>query len=113
AVAGGGEQVERDGGELGAVATVAKWGHRAAAAVLGRCPKGYQASRDRSRPRGRALDRAIGKLAVVSRFFQADAAPARSPWMWTMLFNYRWPTHGYEATREAGMAAFAKSWQRE
>jgi len=33
--------------------------------------------------------------------------------MWTMLFNYRWPTHGYEATREAAMAAFAKSWQRE
>ena len=23
------------------------------------------------------------------------------------------PTHGYEATREAAMAAFAKSWRRE
>ena len=25
----------------------------------------------------------------------------------------RTPTHGYAATREAAMAAFAKSWQRE
>jgi len=23
------------------------------------------------------------------------------------------PTHGYEATREAAMAAFAKSWRRD
>jgi len=25
----------------------------------------------------------------------------------------RTPTHGHEATREAAMAAFAKSWRRE
>jgi hypothetical protein len=25
----------------------------------------------------------------------------------------RWPAHGYEATREAAMAAFAKSWRRQ
>jgi hypothetical protein len=25
----------------------------------------------------------------------------------------RTPTHGYEATREAAMTAFAKSWRRE
>jgi len=25
----------------------------------------------------------------------------------------RWPMHGYEPTREAAMAAFAKSWRRE
>ena len=25
----------------------------------------------------------------------------------------RTPTHGYEATREAAMAAFAKSWRRQ
>jgi len=24
---------------------------------------------------------------VVGRIFKADAAPARTPWMWTMLFN--------------------------
>jgi hypothetical protein len=31
--------------------------------------------------------------------------------MWTLAFDYhedRTPTHGYEATREAAMAAFAK-----
>jgi hypothetical protein len=27
--------------------------------------------------------------------------------------NGRTPTHGYEPTREAAMAAFAKSWRRE
>jgi hypothetical protein len=30
-----------------------------------------------------------------------------------MLFDYRWPTHGYAASREAAMAAFAKSWRRD
>jgi hypothetical protein len=36
--------------------------------------------------------------------------------MWTLAFGhheYRTTTHGYEATREAAMAAFAKSWRRE
>jgi hypothetical protein len=33
--------------------------------------------------------------------------------MWTMLFDYRWPTHGYTVSREAAMTAFAKSWRRE
>jgi hypothetical protein len=33
-----------------------------------------------------------------------------------VVFGYhkdRTPTHGYEATREAAMAAFAKSWHRQ
>jgi hypothetical protein len=50
------------------------------------------------------------------RIFQATAAPVGSPWMWTLIFGdrkARTPTHGYEATREAAMAAFAKSWRRE
>ena len=50
---------------------------------------------------------------VVGRILKAHAAPAGSPWIWTMLFDFRWPTHGYEATREHAMAAFAKSWRRE
>jgi hypothetical protein len=25
------------------------------------------------------------------------------------VFDYRWPTHGHEPTRESAMAAFAKS----
>jgi hypothetical protein len=37
-------------------------------------------------------------------------------WMWALAFGYhedRTPTHGYAATREAAMAAFAKNWRRE
>jgi hypothetical protein len=36
--------------------------------------------------------------------------------MWALAFDYRedhTPTRGYEPTREAAMAAFAKSWRRE
>src|SRR5262249_37062711 len=53
---------------------------------------------------------------VVGRIFKVHAAPAGSPWMWTLAFGHhedRTPTHGYAATREAAMAAFAKSWRRE
>ena len=36
-------------------------------------------------------------------------------WLWTYGFDprERKPAHGYAATREAAMAAFAKSWRRE
>jgi hypothetical protein len=54
--------------------------------------------------------------AVVGRIFLSKASPIGSPWMWTLAFGHhedRWPTHGYAATREAAMAAFAKSWRRE
>jgi hypothetical protein len=43
------------------------------------------------------------------------AAPEDTPWMWTLAYGHhrdRSPTHGFEATREAAMAAFAKSWRR-
>ena len=52
---------------------------------------------------------------VVGRIMKAHAAPVGSPWLWTYGFNplERRPTHGYEATREAAMAVFAKSWRRE
>jgi hypothetical protein len=54
--------------------------------------------------------------AVVGRIFKANAAPVGSPCMWTLVFPHhkgRLLTHGDEATREAAMAAFAKSWRRE
>src|SRR5262245_4805782 len=54
--------------------------------------------------------------AVVGRIFKANAAPVGSPWMWTLAFGHhedRTPTHGYAATREAAMRAFAESWRRE
>ena len=52
---------------------------------------------------------------VVGRILKAGASVAR-PWMWTLDIGYhddRSPIHGYAATREAAMSAFAKSWRRE
>jgi len=46
---------------------------------------------------------------------RVHAAPEGSPWLWTLAFHHRedrTPTPGYEPTREAAMAAFAKSWRR-
>jgi hypothetical protein len=54
--------------------------------------------------------------AVVGRIIKSNAAPVGTPWMWTLAFWHhqdRTPTHGYAATREDAMAAFAKSWGRE
>jgi hypothetical protein len=47
---------------------------------------------------------------------KAAASPVGTPWLWTLGFRHhedRTPTHGYAPTREAAMAAFAKSWRRE
>jgi hypothetical protein len=52
---------------------------------------------------------------VVGRILVSQAAPQDRQWMWTIAYGHRedrTPTHGYEATREAAMAAFDKSWQR-
>jgi hypothetical protein len=54
--------------------------------------------------------------AKVGRIMKAAAKPADASWLWTLAYRQhedRTPTHGYEATREAAMAAFAKSWRRE
>ncbi len=53
---------------------------------------------------------------VVGRIFNAAASPVGTPWMWTLAYGYhedRNPMHGYEPTREAAMAAFARSWRRQ
>ena len=53
--------------------------------------------------------------AVVGRIFKVHAAPVGSRG-WTLLlgqYEDRTPTHGHEATREAAMAAFAKSGARK
>jgi hypothetical protein len=71
-----------------------------------------------SRPSGEWDDDDFDVLAdgvVVGRIFKPEVLPGL-PWMWTLTFPYhegRTPTHGYEATREAAMGAFAKSWRRE
>jgi len=70
-----------------------------------------------SRPSGEWNDDDFDVLAdgaVVGRIFKANASPVGASWMWTLAFWHhedRSPTHGYAATREAAMAAFAKSWQ--
>ena len=72
-----------------------------------------------SRPSGKWNDDDYDVLTggkVVGRIFNSAASPVGSPWMWTLAFEHhkdRTPTHGYAATREAAMAAFAKSWRRE
>ena len=48
---------------------------------------------------------------VIGRIFKSTP-----PWMWTLAYGdhqNRTPTHGYEATRQAAMQAFARSWYRE
>jgi hypothetical protein len=71
-----------------------------------------------SRPSGEWSDDDYDVLcegAVVGRIFKSAAAPVGTPWFWTLVLYHegRTPTHGYAATREAAMAAFAKSWRRE
>jgi hypothetical protein len=67
-----------------------------------------------SRPSGEWNEDDYDVLAggdVVGRIFKANAAPVGTPWMWTLAFGHhedRTPTHGYEATREAAMAASRK-----
>ena len=53
--------------------------------------------------------------AVGGRLFKANATPVGMSWMWSLAFGPqedRTPMHGYAETREAAMAAFAKSWRR-
>jgi hypothetical protein len=53
---------------------------------------------------------------VVGRIFRLDAVgPQGRPWMWASGHNgdIKRAAHGYEQTREAAMAAFAKSWRRD
>jgi hypothetical protein len=53
---------------------------------------------------------------VVGRIMKAAAVPVGMSWMWTLGYGYhedRTPIHGYAATREDAMTAFAKSWRRE
>jgi hypothetical protein len=72
-----------------------------------------------SRPSGEWNDDDFDVLAagtVVGRILKVHAAPVGAPWMWTLAFGHhddRTSTHGYAATREDAMAAFAKSWRRE
>jgi hypothetical protein len=53
---------------------------------------------------------------IVGRIFKSPVGPADRPWMWASGHSagtVARAAHGYEATREDAMAAFAKSWRRE
>jgi hypothetical protein len=64
-----------------------------------------------SRPSGEWNDDDFDVLAdsvVVGRIFKGHAAPVGTLWLWTLAFGHhedRTPTRGYEASREAAMAA--------
>jgi hypothetical protein len=48
---------------------------------------------------------------IIGRIFKATS-PVGTPWMWMLAYGEhedRTPTHGYAATREAAMQAFARS----
>jgi hypothetical protein len=49
---------------------------------------------------------------LVGRIVLSPAAPKDRQWMWSLDHRDRSPTRGSEPTREAAMAAFAKSWRR-
>jgi hypothetical protein len=67
-----------------------------------------------SRPSGQWRDDDYNVLEngiVVGRIFKVPVAPPDRPWMWASGHNgdIKRAAHGYEPTREAAMAAFAKS----
>ena len=51
---------------------------------------------------------------VIGRIFKATISPARRPWMWVLTYGHRGPdAHArYEATCQAAMQAFARSWHK-
>jgi hypothetical protein len=53
---------------------------------------------------------------VVGRICKEQAAPQGRSWGWASghsAATVKRAAHGYEAAREAAMAAFAKSWRRQ
>jgi hypothetical protein len=58
----------------------------------------------------------IANGVVVSRVMLFTTTPTARPWVWTVAPGYeedRSHMHGYEATKEAALEAFAKAWQGE
>ena len=53
---------------------------------------------------------------VVGRIMKMETAPQGAPWFWSLGYGHHkdcTPMLGYAETREAAMAAFARSWRRE
>jgi hypothetical protein len=58
----------------------------------------------------------IADGSVVGRIMFFSATPGGQAWMWAIVPWHqkdRTLTHGYEATREAAVQAFSRSWYRE
>ena len=71
-----------------------------------------------SRPSGQWRDDDYDVLengVVVGRICKVPTAPEDRPWMWASGHDgqIKRVAQGYEATREAAIAAFAKSWRGE
>jgi hypothetical protein len=70
-----------------------------------------------SRPSGQWRDDDYDVLengVVVGRIFKVPVAPEGRPWMWASghsAATIKRAAHGYEPTREAAMAALARSWR--
>src|SRR5258708_38933297 len=74
-------------------------------------PNDATASRRESGP-----DEIFGKDRWSAASIRSRRRLRARPWFWTLAYGYHYdctPIHGYEATREAAMAAFAKSWRWE
>ena len=56
----------------------------------------------------------ISEGRLVGHIFKPTAAPVQTPWMWAFVHSRpedRFPApHGYAATREEAMQAFASVW---
>ena len=73
------------------------------------------------RPSAQAVEKALNEVydvvcegRIVGRIMLTNV-PAPY-WSWTLAYRFhegRTPTRGHEATIEAAMQAFAKSWRRE
>jgi hypothetical protein len=67
-------------------------------------------------PVGSSEYEVLAEGQVVGGLSLFVASKPGTPWMWSIDYAFhegRHPTRGFEATREAAMRAFAKSWHRE
>jgi hypothetical protein len=56
------------------------------------------------------------RITMSSVLTVSSSGGVGTPWMWMLGPGHqqdRTPTHGYEATRQTAMQAFARSWDRE